>query len=278
MTTRNKLLITPLLVLFSVSLESFGSSITISMHGDLDDDLFVTKHLYNKWSFEDCFQMHNPKGVFYLDGKKTVSSHAPGWMDYDKNISVDKNEIIMISLANEREEMHDEKILYSRTHAKSSEVLVGKEVLIPSMNPEKNDIADAPLWFDASSDKKDYNYYNLWENAVFSIGLIVAESGKYTISLFNQNGILVASDIFNIQKETVNIRFKKTILGKIDSHTLAEVDGGVFGVTNKFPPDDEKVKEFVPSYIGIQSEDGAVTNIPIPYPFPYINRIFCKSL
>lgn len=255
---------------------STSTSANIVMSGELDDDLFIIRASKNKWEFIDCFQMHNPDDFFILDGVFANSIQIPGWIEYDKNISIGKNDILFIGLANEREEVSDEKALTSRTHYKSVELRVDNKVLIPSMMPEKNDLSSAPLWFNEEEDKGS-NYYRAWENSIVNIGLVLPLAGIYTIELLSKQGVTVAKESFNISKYTQNIQFKKTIFGEIGSEPMTELDGGVFGVDGKFSPDDEKMKELAIYEIIITKGDDIV-KIPLPYPFVYINRIFCKSL
>lgn len=255
-----------------------SQQIKISMNGDLDDDLFVMSSKSFDWKFIDCYQMHNPTDVFLLEGRKTISIHSPGYIEYNKNITIDNDEVIMIALANEREEKDPSKSLIERTHYKSVSLYINDKELIPSMNPDTLDLPDVPTWFSITSPKSVYNYYRAWENAIVNLGLVVNKSGKYTISLSDSQDTIVASDSFEIDNNTKNIRFKESILGKIDEHTMSEIDGSVFLVEDKKQPDDEKIRTHCPRSILIEDEKGNINRIPFPYPFPYINRLYMKSL
>ncbi|SMP85853.1 hypothetical protein SAMN06313486_10110 [Epsilonproteobacteria bacterium SCGC AD-308-P11] len=238
-----KILVISLCVLVTLSIAEEVSSVNIKMNGMLDDDLFIMTTSTKGWDFKECFQMHNPNERFFLDGQKCLSQHISGWIDYDKNISMKKKQIILIALANEREESVADKKLVLRTHYKSSEVFVNNNILIPSMLPEKNDLPDAPLWFDINSDKNSYNYYNFWENAVINVGLIFSAAGIYNISLFNLDGELVASCFTHIRNTASHIKFKLLKAEGVELHELTEIDGGVFGIKGMLPPDDEKVRK-----------------------------------
>lgn len=262
--------------------------VRLKMKGDLDDDLFVLKANPDRWSFEDCYQMHNPTRMFSLEGKFTKSKRAHGWIDYEKLHYLKENEILLVGLANEREERDNSKVLIIRTHYKSVALSANNDVLIPSMNPDTNDVPDAPTWFDPEGENKFYNYYRAWENALVNIALVFPKEGEYIISLADKDGALVASSVFNINKNAKNIRFRETVAGKIENHTLAEVDGGVYRIRKsesiKTSEDDEYketndelIKKICPYSILIEKDD-LIIRIPFPYPFPYVNRIFAKSL
>jgi len=252
--------------------------INIKMIGDLDDDLMIIKATPDDWKFECCYQMHNPTNIFELEGKSTNSIHAPGWIEYEKNISLQNNEIMLIALANEREERENAKSLLARTHYKSVELYANKNILIPRMIPEKNDLPDVPCWYDPRSANAVYNYYRAWENAVVNVGLIFPKSGNYKINMINKEGNIVATQMFNIGKKAKNIKFNNSANGPLDVHPMTEIDGGVYGVDGYFAPNDEIVKKLVPYSVLIEDTRGKLTAIPFPYPFPYINRMFCKSI
>jgi len=255
-----------------------STPVNIKMLGDLDDDLIIIKATPNSWKFECCFQMHNPTNIFSLEGKTTKSVHAPGWIDYEKDISLQDNEIMLIALANEREERENTKSLLARTHYKSVELYANKKILIPSMIPEKNDLPDVPTWYDSRSPNAAYNYYRAWENAVVNVGLIFPKSGNYKIHMINKYGNIVATQMFNISNKAKNIKFDNSLNGSLGIHPMLEIDGGVYGVDGHNVPNDDIVKELVPYSVLIEDINGKLTKIPFPYPFAYINRVFCRSI
>jgi len=258
--------------------QAMKKNIHIKMIGDLDDDLIIIKATPKNWKFECCFQMHNPTDVFTLEGKNTNSIHIPGWIEYEKDISLEDNEIMLIALANEREERENAKSLLARTHYKSVELYADKNILIPSMIPEKNDLPDVPTWYHPRSPNAVYNYYRAWENAVVNIGLIFPKSGNYRIHMINKDGDIVAAQIFSINNKVKNIKFNNSLSGPLGDHPMLEIDGGIYGVNGKNKPNDNTVKELAPYSMIIEDEAGKLTKIPFPYPFPYINRMFCKSI
>lgn len=75
-------------------------------------------------------------------------------------------------------------------------------------------------------------------------------------------------------------KFKPIIInpGDIDEHPMTEIDGGVFLVKGKKQPNDEDVKRLSPTHVLIIDKEGRITKIPLPYPFPYLNRIFCVTV
>lgn len=255
-----------------------STPINIKMIGDLDDDLIIIKANPNSWKFECCYQMHNPTNIFSLEGKTTESIHTPGWIDYEKDISLQDNEIMLIALANEREERENSKSLLTRTHYKSVELYANKKILIPSMIPEKNDLPDVPTWYHPRSPNAVYNYYRAWENSIVNVGLIFPKSGNYRIHMINKDGSIVATQMFNFNKKAKNIKFDNSLNGPLGTHPMLEIDGGVYGVDGHNVPNDEIVKELVPYSVLIEDISGKLIKIPFPYPFPYINRVFCRSI
>lgn len=254
------------------------SEIRIKMIGDLDDDLIIIRATPRDWSFECCYQMHNPTNVFTLEGKSSKSIHAPGWIEYEKTLSVDSNETLLIALANEREEREDSKTLLARTHYKSVELSCDDEILIPSMIPEKGDLPDVPTWYHPKSPNAVYNYYRAWENATINIGLIFPEEGDYEVYLLNQNENIVTNQTFRINRNSNNLKFNNTVNGKVGNSPMEEMDGGVFSLSNySNNPNDLRVKELAIYTILTVNRKGEMTKIPLPYPFPYINRIFVRA-
>jgi hypothetical protein len=267
-----------MLIPFSMFAQNTFKKIKIKMEGDLDDDLIIIKASPDNWEFECCYQMHNPTNIFTLEGKTTKSIHAPGWIEYEDNIALKDNEVLLIGLANEREERENTKELLARTHYKSVELYADNKVLIPRMIPEKGDLPDVPTWYHPRSANAAYNYYRAWENALVNIGLIFPKRGLYKIYLLNKKEEIVANQSFYIDENPKNIKFNKTIYAKIGDHPMTEIDGGVYDVDGLNMPNDEIVKELVPYGVLIEDISGKLTKIPFPYPFPYINRMFCKSI
>lgn len=251
------------------------SHLAVSMNGFLDDDLFVMTANKDNWDIKACQQMHNPTTSFFLEGRVFPSVHIPGYIEYNQVHSIDKNEILVLALANEREEREPDKSLLDRTHYKSVELLIDKNILIPSMIPENNDIPDYTTWYDPSTDDGAYNYYRLWENAIVNVGIVVQVPGVYTIALINAEGDISATISTKvIEGQVSNPWFKESLAGPIQAHTLAEVDGGVF-MHDKFRASDDKtVKELAAYNLLITTPVGHTIRVPMPYPFPYLNRMF----
>jgi hypothetical protein len=249
----------------------------VHMMGDLDDDLIIIKASPKEWDIEACHQMHNPV-KFYLEGRIFNNNLCPGFIEYTHTHELMDNEILIVSLANEREEREPDKKLLDRTHYKSVPLYVNSKELISSVIPEKNDI-DYKTWYELSDPKSVYNYYRLWENAVCNLGIIVVEEGEYTIELINQVGIISASiSLYVKHNRPINVNFEKTIVGPIQTHPFAEMDGGVWSHKDFTPPNDAVVREFAAYYVGIKNhQTKEYINSPLPYPFPYINRTFIMA-
>jgi len=259
-----------ILILFT-SILFADKSATISIRGDLDDDLFILKSSAQKVDFLDCLQMHNPTDKFLYDGRIVKSETIYGMIDFNKTYNLTQNETLLIMTANEREEINPKRALLKRTHFKSVDLFIDNKVFIPSLMPEYNDVPNYPLWFGRNelacmANKSDYNYYKLWENAIVNLGLVFGSSGKYTLYFINENSQIIFKKEVQISSKIHNIH----LLG---SHPLTEVDGTVFAGVSE----DEKIREKAIDAIIIEKE-GQKQYVKLPYLFPYINRIFVKGL
>ena len=65
---------------------------SISMTGDLDDDLFIIKSTPNANTMTHCFQMHNPKSNFNYHGVNVKSENIYGIIDFKDSFQLEKNE------------------------------------------------------------------------------------------------------------------------------------------------------------------------------------------
>jgi len=259
-----------ILILFTSMLFA-DKNISISIKGDLDDDLFVLKSSAQKVEFLDCLQMHNPTDKFLYDGKIIQSEKIYGMIDFNKTYNLAQNETLLVMTANEREEINPKRALLKRTHFKSVDLFMDDNLFIPSLMPEYNDVPNYPLWFGRDeracmANESDYNYYKLWENAIVNLGVVFGSSGKYTLYFINENSQIIFKKKVQISTKIHNIH----LLG---SHPLAEVDGTVFAGVSE----DEKIREKAIDAIIIEKE-GQKQYVKLPYLFPYINRIFVKGL
>jgi len=248
--------------------------VQITINGDLDDDLIILKANETSWDIEACYQMHNPSEHFFLEGRVFPRVDIPGYIEYNKFHTLNENDVLIVTLANEREEREPDKELLDRTHYKSVPLYVNGKEAIPSMIPEKGDI-DYTTWFDPNTLEGEYNYYRLWENAVVNVLIIVPRQGKYTVDLINKNDSVSATIDINItNNKVINPFFKKTIAGPIQQHPLAEIDGGVFMHEKYRKPNDKRVRDLAAYHLLITLPNGKQIITPLPYPFPYINRLF----
>lgn len=259
-----------ILILFYITLYA-DKSVTISIKGDLDDDLFILTSRSDATEFLDCFQMHNPTDRFFYDGEVVKSEKIYGLIDFNKTYNLTKDETLLIMTANEREEINPKRALLGRTHFKSVDMFADDKVLIPSLMPEYNDVPDYPLWFGEDEkpiipQKRGYNYYQLWENAVVNLGLVFGNRGRYTLYFINYQNKILFKKIVTVTKKVQNIK----LLG---SHPLTEADGTIFAGDLK--ETDIKTKAIDALIIEHNSKR---QYIKMPYFFPYINRIFIKGL
>lgn len=251
--------------------------LNISMNGDLDDDLIILKNKFSSFDFEvlDCFQMHNLAGKFNIGGTSCKSIQIPGYIEYNKNHTIEENEIISIFTANEREDRTNKKELMMRSHYKSTNLDINNVQFFPSVIPEKNDIPDYPTWY-GIGENANYNYYQLWENAVVNTGLIFSASGEFEIILLDKENEIISHSKHYVSKKTTIVKFKtirdvKTIF----THPFTETDGTIFKDGKKM--DDKLIRKNAIYSIAIKNSIQELVIIPLPYPMPYINRIYTKT-
>ncbi len=247
-------------------------NVTVSIRGDLDDDLFVLRSRPDTVTFSDCLQMHNPKDYFYYASETVPSRHIYGLIEFDKTYRLKADEVLLVMTANEREEINPAKALLARTHFKSVDLKANGKVLIPSLMPEYHDVPDYPLWFGPDEkpivpQKKRYNYYKLWENAVVNLGLVFAHEGDVTFYFTDHKGTIRFQKSLRVTKAVQNIK----LLG---NHPLTEADGTVY---DGFVTDDKRIRKRAIWGIIIEM-NGNRRFIKLPYPMPYVNRIFVKGV
>lgn len=254
----------------------------ISMAGDLDDDLFIIKSTPNANTMTHCFQMHNPKSNFNYHGVNVKSENIYGIIDFKDSFQLEKNEILSVFVANEREEMYDLPKLRARTHFKAVPFYVENQILIPSLIPENNDVPNYPVWFGNDegycdiTKPQNYNYYKLWENAVCGGGFVFTTKGKVEIKLFNEENDLMFTYEETISTEPSNLISNEVKHEDFERHLLAEIDGGVYNQER-----DNVNNAFVMRYAITKAliiKDGKTFKVDFPYPLPYPNRLYAMSL
>jgi hypothetical protein len=250
------------------------TNVTLYMHGDLDDDLFVLRADNTQTFMIDCFQMHNPTQRFLYEGVYYPSRPIYGLIDFEKRYTLQNDQILLVMTANEREEIDSRHMLLQRTHYKSVPLFANDLPLLPSTMPEKDDIPDYPLWF--GSDEKPllpsmqgYNYYRLWENALVNIGVIFPKEGSYKLHLIDATDKVQFSQSFHVKKEVTNLH----ILG---NHPLTEVDGKIYSDKTDSIRDNIIKQKAITSMI-IESRTQRFY-VNLPYPLVYLNRIYVKGL
>jgi len=265
----------------------FANNINLKMKGSLDDDLFVLKANLENTKLISAYQMHNPNEYFQYIDIPVKTTKIYGVVDFNLNYNIKDNEILLVMLANEREEFRPEKVLYARTHYKSVPLYINNTKLIPSMMPEKKDMPLYPTWFgdetevcqdkpvDAHTIYLNYNYYKLWENAIVNTGLIMKGEGNIQIEWYNLNGKKLFEYKGKVKKgKTINLRPIKSAIKIIDHHKMTEADGRNYinGKNN-----DKEVKKNACNDIKVIFNKKEYY-IQMPYPMPYINRFFVTAI
>jgi len=269
----------------SMPLLGFAKSIKkqnvhLAMKGALDDDLFVIKASPHQTEVVDIYQMHNPRGKFLYNNLLFKSKHVPGYVNYNKKLYINDDEILLVMTANERDELYDSafetRVLRKRTHYKSVNLLYNKKILLPALMPEYNSVKDYPLWFDVGEvgeeGNHEYNYYKLWENAIVQIGIIFKDLSKVKIQCFDKNGKRIYSYYFEPQLNATRILSFQEKKGDLNSHPFTEV-GNVLNDEKdmNFPND-----KYIDSMIITQGKK--TYSIEMPYPFMYPNQIYVGAV
>lgn len=268
----------------------FGKSnkdeLKVEMNGDLDDDLFIVKSSSTSEIMTHCFQMHNPKNIFNYNGLAVKSEPIYGIIEFNENIQINKKEVVSFFVANEREELFNLPELRKRTHFKAVDLKVNDQILIPSLIPENNDVPDYPTWYgresssaicpitmeDLNTENEDYNYYEMWENAVCGGGFVLPQKGFVKFFLFNKFDEKMFTIEEYITEKPIRLVSNELKYDDFEKHLLAEVDGGIHGAED-WIPNDNYVKRNSITKIVIQFEDELIS-VSLPYPLPYPNRLY----
>lgn len=285
MTRRNfigSLLTLPLTNLYAK--EKKRSIANVKIKGDLDDDLFITKVNSKKSKMLVCKQMHNPKNFFDYRGTAVPSTAIYGVIDYDEQHFVNDDKIMLIMLANEREEINDLPTLNHRTHFKAVNLLCNDKIVIPSLMPEWNDVPGYPVWFTdgetycSTSVKKpkNYNYYKLWENAICGTAIIVPFFGDVEVFLFNEDGDITFKYHTVVSKEPQQLLSDATKQLSFPNHLLAESNGKIYDYTDDEKSDNE-IRKLCAHKIMVK-KNTTIFVASFPYPMPYPNRIYIQSI
>ena len=260
-------------------------TLNIGMKGDLDDDLFIVKTKGLQSKMLECMQMHNPKKEFIYDGKVVESKPIYGMIDFVDKYTLGSNEIYSFFVANEREEIFDHPKLNMRSHFRAVDLYANGDVLIPQLLPEDNDVPNYPTWFGSEDEycridgvkTVEYNYYKLWENAICGAGIVISRSADVEIKLFSSEHKLLFTASQKVTNKSEQVKFFDVVKNKpFTKHLLAEVDGEVYKNEGK-QPNDKYVKQYsiARAIVNIGKEKHIVI---FPYPFPYPNRLYIKSI
>lgn len=261
-----------------ISSFAFSSEINIKMDGVVDDDLFVYQIHPNSTEIVKLYaaQMHNPNALKNVDGQSVDVKK----ISYDGKIKLDlkantKDGIVVISTANEREEIYPFKKIMNRTHYKNSPIYVNSIEVVRSMLPEKNDLNYPTLFQDGenscASSKGDTeigNYYKFWENAVIANAVVLQKQGNYKVSYFDEQGNIQHRLKFNISNGQI-FDASKTVGGE-----LIESYGEVYTGEQPSNYNVNLVEQNAINHIIIWNEDtGESYKIPFVYKWPYKGMI-----
>lgn len=248
----------------------------LSMIGDLDDDLIVLKSNTKETVITDIHQMHNSSGIFSYDGNAYKIEHNPGFINFTKDFTINENEIYVVCLANERDDAGLPIDKRFRTHFKNEKFLFNNQILLKALMPEYDSVPNYPLWFNEGDypviqkfDKNGntYNYYNLHENSVVQVGIILPKSADIGIMLFNSNNELKYSYKEKVNSTCKYLESEELKNCDLKSHPFTEVNNILNLDINNQIENDEYLTHMIITYKGKQH------NIKFPYPFMYPNLI-----
>jgi len=280
-----------LIILIIFTILNSKNIIKMTMNGDLDDDLFIIKMTKEDTNLIKAYQMHNPEKRFQYNDVSIKSERIYGIVNFNDSYNINNQEVYAFMLANEREEFRPKKELSNRTHYKSTNLKINNIELIPSMLPEKKDIKNYQTWFndptEVCKDKpvnpdliySNYNYYQLWENAIVNLGLVVSTGSDIEILAYNLDGIEVFSYKGKLKSQiTIKPKIFSNIYNKIDKHTFTESNGKVYYSKKQYRENNDK--EIITNAINdikitIDKKD---YYMELPYPMPYINNIFVLKI
>ena len=249
-----------------------SNNVKIKMVGDLDDDLFVFKATPNEIDVLDIFQMHNPRNKFFYNNSIYKSLSIGGYIDYKKSLRLNRNEVLILMTANERDELYssifETRVLRRRTHYKNEKMTINNKIFFPALMPERNSVKGYPVWYGIDGKANDYDYYCLWENSIVQLGIVLTDDAPALIKCYGESGNIVYK--YQIESaytpaRAVSLQEKK---GNLASHPFAEV-GNIVIDENSI---DTPYKDFISS-ISIEQKDKKYY-IPMPYPFMYPNQIY----
>lgn len=277
---RRSIIKSMLLVPFLLNANAFTNNkirkFEISMFGDLDDDLIVLKSTPANTSICDIHQMHNSKGTFVYNNVSYKINHNPGFIKFRKEYKIIDDEIFLVCLANEREDAGLPKNERVRTHYKNEKLYINKDILLESLMPEQNSVPNYPLWFAEDDipriERKDengntYNYYNLFENTIVQMAIVVNKASRIKINLFDENDELKYSYEQSLNSKPKLLKSKELLANKLNSHPFTEVNN----ILNL------KIDEKIPNNNYINSivieKDGKTYSFELPYPMMYPNLI-----
>ena len=267
---------TPFFLNASTNIKTNESKSKLSMIGDLDDDLIILKSNSSETVITNIYQMHNSSGIFSYDGNSYKIEHNPGYINFTKDLEIDENEIYIICLANESDDAGFSIDKRFRTHFKNEKILFNNEILLKALMPEYNSVPNYPLWFNEGDypvmqkfdvNGNTYNYYNLHENSVVQVGIILPKSAEVEIMLFNSK-----NDLKYTYKESVNstcnyLESNELKNGELKSHPFTEVNNILNLDINNQIDNDEYITHMVINH------KGKLHNIKFPYPFMYPNLL-----
>lgn len=271
-----------IIILFLSAAILFGQEFLFETHGEIDDDIFVykTSHKSGESKFVFAAQMHNPDQQVILDGVVVPTEMIYGTLDEKETYPSSADEVVTITIANEREEINSLPYLYSRTHFKSSDIVIDGKIFIPAANPDLHTHRNFPKWLEydggsclGKSEKTGGNYYVLWENAVVQVGIITPTTGSYRIVYINEGGEILHDQMIEI---SLKMKQVKSFAGK---HDFTEGTGHLYHKGDLFDLDKEKVeKSSVKKILLIENKTGHIYPVPLIYPWPYLNMLYIKGM
>ena len=269
----------------------------ISIHivgaGQLDDDIWVFRHLANGSKTKVyCNEQHNENHHSRKDYDGTVYQCIDnnGNYSFDHTLYINNSDIVSVQQATERENANG-GIPFSpgRTNYRSTKVTIDNILVAPETM-----IGNYPYY------PNDGNYLKLWENTDDTLSLLFPYAGAYNLTFWGKDGQEIAEanlgiNDFRTMKMQGYLQLKlaysmQLAPGLTKSNAclddaFVEWGGGVYGGRNSTSgnschvPDDSFSKNHAVYTVIVKDLfTGVTTRVPLVYPIVYPNRIYISKL
>jgi len=275
------------IIFIIVYLSSFLFALNISSSGLLDDDIFIYSIQEGKDSHSMIVaeQMHNPRNEIIFNGQVNKTKPINGEVSVDIEVK-NTGKLVVVSLANEREEINPSYTLNQRTHYRSPGVFLNKKVFLKRYLPSEYEDDWFPKWFlsgvvsscssDSSREEQsdDVDYFMIWENAIVQLGLIFPEPGEYIIYYIKEGH----SNPLYKKKVVVLKNTPKVVKIHEKMHDFVEGDGYLYKTNKSRINKKKRIRNHsITKLIIVSKQNSSKYIVPLVYPWPYLNQLVISS-